>query len=80
MAGKVCPSCGEQTFFLTHGQNRKCSRCGYTMTVPANKGKGGKGTKCANCGRNTVFDNKCTNHGCGATYKAAPKNRKAAKA
>ena len=37
------------------------------MTVPANSGKGGRGTKCANCGKLTVFDNKCRS--CGATFK-----------
>ena len=66
MAGKLCPNCNELTFFKTTGNNRECSKCGYKMTVPINKGKGGRGKKCSNCGRLTVFDNKCTS--CGATY------------
>lgn len=70
MAGKLCPKCGKFTFFETT-TGRKCSKCGYTMIVPAlnNDGSrtGGKGTKCSNCGKFTVFNNKCTN--CGAQYK-----------
>ena len=65
MAGKVCPHCGKFTFFATN-DGRKCTKCGYTMTLAPNDGKGGKGKKCSNCGKNTVFNNKCTN--CGATY------------
>lgn len=66
MAGKLCPKCGKFTFFESTS-GRKCSKCGFTMTVPANSGKGGRGTKCANCGKLTVFDNKCRS--CGATFK-----------
>ena len=65
MAGKMCPSCGEQTFFVTP-TGRKCSRCDHTMTVPANGGKGGQGRKCSNCGEMKVFNNTCRE--CGAQY------------
>jgi ribosomal protein S27AE len=66
MAGKMCPKCGALTFFesLT---GRKCSKCGYTMTLPQGSGKGGKGQKCSNCNSFRVFNNKCAE--CGATYK-----------
>lgn len=66
MAGKLCPNCNRFTFFETQ-TGRKCSKCGYTMTLPANDGKGGPGKKCSNCGKLTVFNNKCRN--CGAQYK-----------
>ncbi len=66
MAGKLCPKCGKFTFF-ENSVGRKCSKCGFTMIVPANEGKGGKGTKCSNCNKMTVFDNKCRS--CGAIYK-----------
>lgn len=66
MAGMVCPKCNRQTFFKT-SSGRECTKCGYKMIVPSNGGKGGKGSKCYNCGRNTVFNGKCTN--CGAIYK-----------
>jgi hypothetical protein len=65
MAGKMCPSCEEQTFFLTP-TGRKCSKCSYTMRLPANNGKGGSGTRCANCNEMKVFNNKC--RGCGASF------------
>ena len=65
MAGKACPSCGEQTFFQTP-TGRCCSQCSYTMTTPANGGKGGQGSTCSNCGERKVFNNKC--RGCGAKY------------
>lgn len=65
LAGKMCPNCGKQTFYLSPG-GRKCSYCNWEMSLPANEGKGGKGQKCANCGKFTVFNNKCTS--CGATY------------
>lgn len=66
MAGKMCPRCGEKTFFesLT---GRECSKCGYTMTLAPNSGKGGRGARCTNCGKLQVFDGKC--RGCGATYQ-----------
>lgn len=66
MAGKICPKCGQFTFFETVS-GRKCTKCGYTMTVPANEGKGGRGQKCSNCGQFTVFNGKCRN--CGASYQ-----------
>lgn len=66
MAGKICPHCGEQTFFLVKGNNRKCSKCGCEMIVPPNQGKGGKGKKCPNCGQYTLFNDYCNN--CGAKY------------
>lgn len=65
MAGKVCPNCGKFTFFLTN-TGRACTNCKFKMEVPVNDGKGGKGTRCSNCGKHTVFNNKCTK--CGATY------------
>lgn len=65
MAGMSCPKCGESTFFENQF-GRVCSKCGYTMTVPANGGKGGKGQKCCNCGQFTVFNGKCRS--CGAKY------------
>lgn len=65
MAGKMCPECGEQTFFETT-TGRKCSRCSYTMTLPANEGKGGRGKRCSNCGEHKVFNGSC--RGCGAKY------------
>lgn len=71
MAGKVCPNCHEETFFLTTGKDRKCSKCGYEMRVPPNFGKGGRGKKCANCGSYTVFANKCRT--CGAEYSLPKK-------
>ena len=71
MAGKLCPNCNELTFFKTTGENRKCSKCGYEMIVPPNAGKGGRGKKCANCGKLTVFNNKCSN--CGAPFKLSKK-------
>ena len=65
MAGKMCPRCGEYTFFYnTNG--RECSKCGYKMIVPPNEGQGGKGQKCSNCGKQTVFNGKCKS--CGAKY------------
>lgn len=65
MAGKICPSCEQQTFFET-STGRKCSKCSYTMTVAANDGKGGKGSRCSNCNEYKVFSSKC--RGCGASY------------
>ena len=56
MPGKICPRCNQYTFFETTN-GRKCTKCGYTMTVPANDGKGGRGQKCSNCGQFTVFNN-----------------------
>lgn len=66
MAGKKCPKCNQFTFFV-NGRNGECKKCGYKMQIPANEGKGGKGKKCLNCGKYTVFDNVCSN--CGARYK-----------
>lgn len=66
MAGMMCPKCEQMTFFKTP-TGRKCSKCGYEMIVPPNNGKGGQGNKCYNCGKNTVFNDKCTS--CGAIYK-----------
>lgn len=64
MAGKVCPSCGRQTFFEVPG-GRKCTKCGTEMLIPVSDGKDGKGLKCPNCNKYQVFDGKC--RGCGAT-------------
>ena len=61
-AGKLCPKCGQYTFITTL-TGRKCSKCGYTMTVSPGPGKG---NKCSNCGKFQVFNGKCRN--CGATY------------
>lgn len=66
MAGRKCPNCGQLTFFV-NGRDGECKNCGYTMTVPPNEGKGGKGRKCLNCGRYAVFDGVCSK--CGAKYK-----------
>lgn len=66
MAGKMCPKCGEPTFF-EKPYGRECTRCGHKMILPANNGKGGKGQKCSNCGQYTVFERKCRN--CGARYE-----------
>lgn len=65
MAGKLCPNCNKYTFFSTT-DGRKCTKCGYTMTIAPNDGKGGRGRTCSNCGKMMVFNNKCTN--CGAKY------------
>lgn len=65
MAGKLCPNCGERTFFETLN-GRECSKCGWKMTIPPNEGKGGRGKKCSHCGSYTVFNGKCSN--CGAKY------------
>lgn len=65
MAGKKCPICKKLTFVM-NGRSGECNTCGYTMRVPANVGKGGKGKKCLNCGRFTVFNDSCDN--CGARY------------
>ena len=66
MAGKRCPKCNQLTFFV-NGRIGECKKCGYKMQVPANEGKGGKGKKCLNCGKFTVFANICSY--CGARYK-----------
>ena len=70
MPGKICPKCQKATFFETP-TGRKCTnpQCTFEMIIPANDGKGGKGTRCARCGRNTVFNNVCRNPACGARYK-----------
>lgn len=65
MAGKMCPKCGQQTFFA-RPNGRECTKCGYKMIVPANDGKGGRGQRCSNCGKLTVFNRQC--HNCGAKY------------
>lgn len=67
MPGKKCPNCGNATFF-----GKSCTKCGYTMSVPVNDGKGGKGKKCPNCDSYSVFPNgnkayRCNS--CGATFK-----------
>ena len=65
MAGSMCPSCGRYTFFQTP-KGRKCTKCNYEMIVPANRGAGGKGSHCYNCGKFQVFNGKCRS--CGAKY------------
>lgn len=65
MAGKLCPHCGEQTLFLKPF-GRECSRCHFRMDISPHNGTGGKGTKCPNCNKFTVRNNKCTN--CGAIF------------
>ncbi len=67
MAGMQCPICKNLTFFKTTGDNRKCTKCGFEMIVPPNNGKGGRGKKCLNCNKMTVFNHKCTT--CGAEYR-----------
>jgi DNA-directed RNA polymerase subunit RPC12/RpoP len=63
MAGKVCPSCGRQTFFEVAG-GRRCTKCGSEMLVPAKDGEEDRGTKCPNCSKYQVFDGTCRS--CGA--------------
>lgn len=65
MAGKMCPKCGQYTFF-TRPNGRECTKCGYKMVIPANGGKGGRGQLCPNCGKLTVFKDTCRN--CGAKF------------
>ena len=66
MAGKMCPKCGQQTFF-SRPTGRECTKCGHKMVVPATpKGTGGRGQRCSNCNKLTVFNNTCRN--CGAKY------------
>ena len=69
MAGKLCPNCKELTFYKTTGENRKCTKCGYEMTVPINAK--GRGEKCPNCGRQTVHcqNGKLICTSCGAEFK-----------
>ena len=71
MPGKVCPNCGQNTFF-ENPFGRKCTKCGFTMKVSPNEGKGGCGKKCTNCGKFTVFGDKCRN--CGAIYLRGKNN------
>lgn len=60
-----CPNCKKQTLFRK-GFKLVCSNpnCRYTITVPVNDGKGGKGNKCPVCGRFTWFNGRCSS--CGA--------------
>lgn len=62
MAGMLCPECGQQTLFKTP-TGRRCTKCGFEVRVPINENKGGKGSKCFNCGHFTVRDGKCTDCG-----------------
>ena len=71
MPGMVCPKCGAKTLF-EKPYGGLCSKCGCKMVVPANDGKGGKGQKCSNCGRFTVFEGKCRK--CGAKYEWGEKH------
>lgn len=66
MAGKVCPDCGKATLFETP-TGRKCTKCGYSIYLPPNNGKGGLGKRCPICGKQSVFNGKCTK--CGAKQK-----------
>lgn len=63
MAGKMCPKCSNQTLW-NEGSKLRCSKCNYTVLIPVNDGKGGKGTKCPACGKFTWFNGCCNN--CGA--------------
>ena len=63
MAGKICPKCEQKTLW-NHGNKLKCSKCDYTIIIPPNQGKGGKGQKCPVCGKYTWFDKQCNS--CGA--------------
>ena len=66
MAGKMCPRCGQYTFF-SKPDGRVCTKCGYKMVVPPKEAPGGgKGRKCPNCNKFTVFNNKCRS--CGAMF------------
>ena len=62
MAGKICPNCDEATFFQ-NSEGRACTKCGFKMILEIPKGKR---TKCSNCGKFQVFNNKCKS--CGAKY------------
>ena len=68
MAGQICPKCKKATFFK-NSTGRECSKCGFTMVIPANSGKGGKGSLCPNCLKFTVFNGVCRNPKCGAKFK-----------
>ena len=68
MPGKPCPKCRNSTFF-ENSTGRTCSKCGFTMVIPANSGKGGKGSQCPNCGKFTVFNGACRNPKCNAKFK-----------
>ena len=48
--GSKCPKCGKLTLWKTP-TGVKCSNadCGYSATIPANNGKGGKGKLCPVC-------------------------------
>jgi|GEM_PF-6429822 len=61
--GKNCPKCKKPNFFTTP-TGGKCTNCGYEMKHPPGPGKG---TKCMNCGKYTVFNGKCNS--CGAIHK-----------
>ena len=63
MSGKSCPKCGALTLW-SQGNKLVCSKCGYSVHIPSNQGKGGKGAKCPACGRYTWFDGRCNS--CGA--------------
>ncbi len=69
MAGMKCPKCGKFTVFNTPS-GKSCSNpdCDYSVYVPPNNGKGGKGRKCLNCGSYTVFNGRCTNCGAKSNY------------
>lgn len=66
MPGKVCPVCKHKTIRETP-TGAKCNHpgCPFVMKVPSPAP--GKGTRCLNCGKYTVYDNKCRN--CGAKFK-----------
>lgn len=62
--GSKCPKCGKLTLWKTP-TGVKCSNvdCGYSATIPANNGKGGKGKLCPVCKKYQVFNGKCRNCG-----------------
>ena len=66
MAGKMCMKCGKQTLW-NKGNKLVCSNCDFTVNLPSNDGKGGKGQKCPSCGKFTWFNNRCNS--CGANTK-----------
>lgn len=72
MAGAICPHCGKPNFFTLGGVS-KCTACGCMMTIPPLNGQGGKGQKCPNCKRYTVFKDRCFT--CGATFTFPEKEK-----
>jgi hypothetical protein len=55
MPGAKCPKCENLTLFKNPtGKWCTTKGCGFTATVPANNGTGGRGKKCVMCKTQTV--------------------------